>query len=103
MKVVVKNSFGIISSAFYEKCTDLTSILVINTAERWRDYDFTSCHNNSIIFAYHSNKMNCWDEDTVTITAETAKDEKILDRCRFYQQEKEQLLVLFIDDSLIGG
>ena len=104
MKVIADNPLGIISSAFYEKCTDLTSMLVINTKDRWRNFD--ACGNmdkNEYFFEYWSDNLEDTAVDKVSLFAENEVEKEILDRLKFYLQEKEQLQVLFIDDSLIGG
>lgn len=104
MKVVIENPLSIISSAYYEKCTDNTSILVINTNERWRNFDASgSLYDGSYFFEYWSDSLEDVRRDEVKLIAENETEQEVLDRLQFYQQEKEQMIVLFIDNCLIGG
>lgn len=101
MKVTISGRLQIISSAYFEKCTPQTAILVINTHERWRGFDSQGWYYDTFDIKYwYEDSMNA---DQVSVIPENEEDKEILKRNRFYQHEKEQLQILFIDDSLIGG
>ena len=88
----------IVTSAFYEKCTDLTSLLVINTSERGVPWDSVMSGDDYL-------KVEYWDEDSMSqvwLYAEDDSEKEVLQRTRYELLCKDQLQFLFIDDSLVG-
>ena len=101
MRVEIFGKKEIVTSAYFEKCTPTTAILVINTHERWRGFDSQGWYYDTFDIKYwYEDSMNA---DQVSVIPENEEEKKILKHNRFYQQDKEQLQILFIDDSLIGG
>jgi hypothetical protein len=89
----------IVTSAFYEKCTDLTSLLVINTYEKGVPWDSVMSGDDYL-------KVEYWDHDNMSqvwVYAEDDFEKGVLDRTRYELLCKDQLQFLFIDVSLVGG
>ena len=101
MIITLSNCGGcqIVSSAFYEKCTDLTSILVINTSYRNVPWDSITSDGDylKVQYCYSDSMSEVW------LYPEDDSDKKVLQRTRYELLCKSQQEFLFIDNSLIGG
>lgn len=103
MRVEIFGKKEIVSSAYFEKCTPQTAILVINTHERWRGFDAQGWYYDTFNVYYWHNDGSLINDDEVSVLPENEEEKKLLKRNRFCLHEKEQLQILFIDNSLIGG
>ena len=103
MRVEIFGKKEIVSSAYFEKCTPTTAILVINTHERWREFDSQGWYYDTFNVRYWYADDSLINDDEVRVVPENEEEREILKRNRFYQHEKEQLQILFIDNILIGG
>lgn len=89
----------IVTSSFYEKCTDLTSILAINTSKRGVPWD-------SVMSGEDYLKVEYWDNNNMSqvwLYAEDDSEKEVLQRTRYELLCKDQLQLLFINDNLVGG
>ncbi len=108
MKLTIKNKNGIVDSAFF-KTNGFCISLIINTTGRWRSYDAqgggtdeSGAREEEFIFEKDPDGNND-DYDSVSLTSENDVEKKSLGKLQFENHNKEQIHIIFLHESILGG
>ena len=95
MKLTVTNPNNIVQNALIKQ-NNLSFSLIINTRDKWVDYDNVMSSSLEVRFTYFKGNL----QDSVSLIAETDDDQKILRRVRFNLHDTDQLWILFPKDEV---
>lgn len=98
MKLIVKNPNNIVQNAFVTQ-NEYSFSLIINTVDRWIEYNSNWPEDNKLTYFYEDNG----EFDEITLEAENESDITILARFKFYLHDKNQLHILMPASKVYPG